>query len=111
MDVSHYLSSVPYIKAHLAFQLVHLTALFEAVGRRALSVNSATMRFCARRSKRSCSGMVGDLTKIRQLCEAVGHLLQYLVDVRAWHQSHQLLVFFDKRCLTTQDGLHFGKFD
>jgi len=43
------------------------------------------------------------LTRVRQLCEALGYLLQYLVDVRA-------CPFFDKHCLATQGGLHFGKF-
>ena len=49
------------------------------------------------------------LTGVRKFCETLGQLLQYLVDVPAWHESRQLLAFLDKRCLTTQGGLHFGK--
>jgi hypothetical protein len=50
------------------------------------------------------------LTKVRQLCETLSHLLNYMVDVRAWHHSRQLLGFFDKRCFTTQRGFDLGKF-
>lgn len=94
----------------LAFLFVHVTALGEAVGPRLVgeqrdhAVLRAALGTGLFRHGRQ-------LTRVRQFCEALGHLLQCLVDVRAWHQSRQLLVFFDKRCLTTQGGFHFGKFD